>query len=91
MVYRLGFTRTRNGYLRVTAYAADATLTAVHLNPGVLVAAADIAKLPQHKVSQIRLAAETAWSNEDLDICCETVFLDPDQLDKLGFFRNWPT
>ncbi|MGF7183219.1 hypothetical protein HDF11_004751 [Tunturiibacter psychrotolerans] len=91
MVYRLGFTRTPDGYLRVTACAAGATLTAVHLNPSVLVAAADVAKVPKHHLRDIQFAAETAWRREDLDICCETVSLDSDQLDKLGFLRNWPT
>jgi hypothetical protein len=90
MTYRLAFIRTPDGYLKVTASAKGAPLlAAIHLNPDVLVAAARIANMSEEEIFDLSWTAKRAWENEGLDVCCEAVNLEPDQLESLGFREDW--
>ncbi|MBB5331783.1 hypothetical protein HDF14_005432 [Edaphobacter lichenicola] len=90
MIYRLAFLHTKDGYLKITAAAKGApTLTSIHLNPGVFGVAAKIANLSAEQVEDLSWTAERAWNNDDIDVCCEAIELDADQLKSLGFIEDW--
>jgi hypothetical protein len=89
MTYRLAFTRTTDGYLKVIASAEGTpTLTALHLHPDVLAAGARVAGLSSQEVFDLKGTADRAWTNEGLDVCCETMELNPEQLKSLGFLKD---
>jgi hypothetical protein len=90
MTYRLAFIRTADGYLKVTASARGApTPTAIHLNPDVLAAAARLIGMSNEQIYDLKWAAERAWNNDGIDVCCEAIELDQDQLKSLGFIEDW--
>jgi hypothetical protein len=90
MTYSLAFIRTTDGYLKVTASAKAAPLlSATYQTPDVLVAAARIASISEKEIFDLSWTAKRAWDNEDLNVCCEAVNLEPDQLESLGFREDW--
>jgi hypothetical protein len=90
MTYRLAFIRTTDGYLKITASAKGTpTLVAVHLNPDVLAAAARIANVSEGEIFDLNRTAKRAWEYAGLDVCCEAINFDPDQLKDLGFGGDW--
>jgi hypothetical protein len=90
MTYRLAFIRTNDGYLKVFASAkGHASLTAIHVNPDVLMAGARLANLSELEIDNLNSAAERAWLEEAVDVCCEAIELNADQLKSLGFIEGW--
>jgi hypothetical protein len=90
MIYRLAFARTKDEFLKITASAKGTPVfTAIHFNPHVLAAAARIADVSENDVHELSSTASKAWSSEGLDVCCETINLNSDQLKILGFFEDW--
>jgi hypothetical protein len=91
MTYRIAVIRTTDGYLKVTALAKGApTLTAIHLGPDVLLAAARLIGMSDGQIYDLKWAAERAWNNGEIDVCCEAINLDHDQLKSLGFIKDLP-
>ena len=90
MIYRLAFLHTKDGYLKITAAAKGTpTLTAIHLNPEVFGASARIANLSAEQIENLRGTAERAWPDDGIDVCCEAIELEADQLKDLGFIEDW--
>src|ERR1700733_12166416 len=90
MTYRLAFIRTADQYMKVTASAKGTpTLTAIHLDPDVLVTAARLANLSEEEVFDLSWTAKRAWENKGLDVCCEAINLEPEQLEILRFREDW--
>ena len=90
MIYRLAFIRMQDGYLKIIASAKGTpALTAIHLNPSVLKAAAQVAGLCEKDVSDLIRTAEEAWIEEGLDVCCEAIDLDSEQIVSLRFLEDW--
>jgi hypothetical protein len=90
MTYRLAFIRTNDGYLKIFASAkGKASLTAIHVNPDVLMVGARLANLSELEIDNLNSAAERAWLEEAVDLCCEAIELNADQLKSLGFIEGW--
>jgi hypothetical protein len=90
MTYRLAFIRTNDGYLKVFASAkGQASLTAIHLNPDVFGVAARLANISELDMDTLMSVAQRAWAEEGMDVCCEAVELEADQLRHLGFAEHW--
>ncbi len=90
MIYRLAFMRTQDAYLKVTASAKGTPqFVAIHLNPHVLTAAARIARIREQDVHELSTTASKAWVEEGLDVCCEAIEMDSEQLKSLGFIEDW--
>jgi hypothetical protein len=90
MIYRLAFLKTQDASLKVTASAKGTPLlVANHLNPHMLTAAARIAGIREQDVHELIGTASKAWVEEGLDVCCEAIELDSEQLKILGFFEDW--
>jgi hypothetical protein len=90
MTYRLAFLRTKDGYLKVTASAQGAPLlVAIHLNPDALTMTARMANISQQDVYSLNWTANRAWDSDGMDLCCEAIELDSDQIKSLGFSEDW--
>ncbi len=90
MTYRLAFLRTKDGYLKVTASAQGTPLlVAIHLDPDVFTMAARAANVSQQDLYSLNWTANRAWDNNSLDVCCEAIELDADQIKSLGFGEDW--
>jgi hypothetical protein len=84
MLYRLSFQTSKNQYLLVRSFAGDgSSLSAVQLNAEVFAVALLNANIPEPKRTEIMLAAQTAWRNPGMDVCCEQVKLTRKQLEIL--------
>jgi hypothetical protein len=90
MIYRLAFMKTEDAYLKITASAKGTpVLVALHLNPQVLTVAARLAEVSEQDVHDLGSTASKAWAEEGLDVCCEAIELDSDQIKSLGFVEDW--
>jgi hypothetical protein len=90
MIYRLAFIKTQDGYLKVTASAKGTpVLVAIHINPHVLTVAARLAEIREQDIHELSSTASKAWVTDGLDVCCEPIDLDSDQLTSLGFVEDW--
>jgi hypothetical protein len=89
MIYRLAFRKTQDDYLKVTASAnGTPLLVAIHLNPHVLAAAARVAGVLDRDVQELSSNASKAWFEEGLDLCCEAIDLNSDQIKHLVFVED---
>jgi len=86
MTYRLAFIRTKDSYLKITAAAkGKGLLRAIHVNPNVFIAVSRLADISESDIEDLKSMADKAWTNEGLDICCEAIELEPEQLNQIGF------
>jgi hypothetical protein len=90
MHYRLAFNITHDGYVRVTAAAAQGqpVVSAIHLNDQVLSVAIRAAGMAPLQTLRILEAARGARKQPGIEICCEVVELNPRQLDMLCLQRK---
>ncbi len=51
-------------------------------------AGARLANLSELEIQNLNSAAERAWLEEAVDVCCETIELNADQLESLGFIKG---
>jgi len=90
MISRLAFRKTTDDYLKVTASAKGTpALVAIHLNPHVLAAAARIVGISDDNIQELSSTASKAWAEEGLDVCCEAIELNSEQIEILGFAEDW--
>jgi hypothetical protein len=90
VIYRLAFIKTKDGYLKITASAKGSpVLVAIHLNPHVLNVAARLAGIGEQDIHELSSTASKAWVEESLDVCCEAIDLDSEQIKSLGFIEGW--
>lgn len=90
MIFRLGFVKTKDAYLKVTASAKGApVLVAIHTNPQVLTLAARLAGVDEEHIQELASTASKVWAEDDLDFCCEAIELNSDQLTNMGFAEDW--
>jgi hypothetical protein len=64
-------------------------MNAIHLNPDVLAVASRPVGVSEHDVLDLKSIAEQAWEEEGLDVCCEAIELDSEQIKSLGFSKDW--
>ncbi|WP_260740509.1 hypothetical protein [Tunturiibacter lichenicola] len=90
MIYRLAFIKTTDVYLKVTASTEGTpVLVAIHLNPHVLTVAARLAAIGEKDIHELSSTASKAWVDDGLDVCCDAIELDSDQIKILGFVEDW--
>jgi hypothetical protein len=90
MIFRLAFVKTQDAYLKVTASARGApVLVAIHLNPHTFAIAARLAGVKEQDTHELGNAASKAWEETGMDVCCEAIELDSDQLTTMGFAEDW--
>jgi hypothetical protein len=90
MIYRLAFRKTKDAYLKITASAKGTpVLVAIHLDPHVLTVAARLAGVGEQDVHELSSTGSKAWVADGLDVCCEAIDLDSDQIKSLGFIEGW--
>lgn len=86
MVYRLAFSKTYDGFLKVSANAKGTfPLVAIHFDDRVFANAVGHANLSDIKALEIVAVAREAWLDGGLHLCCEAVNLNPVQLEKMCF------
>jgi hypothetical protein len=90
MTYRLAFRKTTDGYLKLmTSAKGTPALVAIHLNPHVLASAARIAGVSDNDIQELSSTASKACAEEGLDVCCEAIELNSEQIEILGFAEDW--
>jgi hypothetical protein len=83
MLYRLAFSVTTDGYLRVTGCAKGTPrLSAIH-HSDAFTALVSVAGLAQFLTLRILEAARQAWIEPGIDVCCEAVELNQRQIEVL--------
>ena len=90
MSFRLTFRRTEEECLHVVAHPDPSdpsahVMVGEHADPTVFTTALGRAGVSTEFESSLSLAAEQAWKNQGLEVCCEAVDLMAGQLDSLGF------
>jgi hypothetical protein len=84
MLYRLAFNITSDGYLHVTAAAKGSpTVSAIHLNDQVFAVAVKTAQTAPFQTLQLLEAARKARIHPGIDICCEAMELNEQQVELL--------
>jgi hypothetical protein len=84
MLYRLAFSVTVDGYLRVTGCAKGTPrLSAIHRSDKAFTALVSVAGLAQFLTLRVLEAARQAWIEPGIDVCCETVELNQRQIEVL--------
>jgi hypothetical protein len=51
--------------------------------------AARMAGVSEQDIENLKSAAEQAWIEEGIDVCCEAIDLDSDQIKSFGFSEDW--
>jgi hypothetical protein len=89
MIYRFAFRTTDDGYLRVTALSQAAQdFTAIHLDQNVFAASVKGAGISEPKSVELVAAANEAYRNMGVAVCCERVELTKSQVRALGLFHS---
>ena len=84
MQYRLAFKITGDGYLRVVGTAKGCpAISAIHLNDKVFAAAVKAALMAPFQALRLLEAAREARSQPGIEICCESVELNQEQIDEM--------
>jgi hypothetical protein len=55
----------------------------------MLIVAARPAEVSEQDVRQLGSTASKAWAEVGLDVCCEAIESDSDQIKRLGFIEDW--
>jgi hypothetical protein len=89
VLYRLTFSSTVDGYLKVSAYAKNAkALTATHFNHEVFAKVLEHAAIKQPKLDELIVMSTEAMGMQGMDVCCEELDLSPEQLQILCLQPN---
>jgi hypothetical protein len=90
MSYRLTFRKTEKERLHVVAHPDPSgpgghVMLVEHADPTAFTGALGRAGVNTEFESSLSIAAEQAWKNDGVEVCCESVELMAGQLDSLGF------
>jgi hypothetical protein len=90
MSFRLTFRRTEKECLHVVAHPDPPTqgtpaMIVDFADPTAFTTAVGLAGVGTEFESTLSVAAEEAWKNHGIEVCCEAVALMTGQLDSLGF------
>jgi hypothetical protein len=90
LAYRLSFRRTEDECLHVVAHPDPSKydaeiLTVDHADPTVFITALGAAGVSTEFETNLSIAAESAWMNHGIEVCCEAAELMDGQLKGIGF------
>jgi hypothetical protein len=89
MLFRMAFKTTDDNYLQVTAFTKGLqNMMAVHLNAEVFATAVKIAGIAEPASTELVDAAKEAYLQHGMDVCCELIDLERDQLGALCLAPN---
>ncbi len=90
MSFRLTFRKTEKERLHVVAHPDPSgpgahAMVVEHADPTVFTSALGQTGVSTEFESSLSIAAQQAWNNQGMEVCCEAVDLMAGQLDSLGF------
>jgi hypothetical protein len=89
MLFRMAFKTTDDNFLQVTAFAKGLqNLSAIHLNAEVFGTAVKIAGISEPASTELVDAAKEAYLQQGVNVCCELIDLERDQVRTLCLAPN---